>query len=226
MRYWAGIAEKRAEYLEKEPDILHAFQSLHAENSDIVGWLRMEDARIDYPVMQTKDAPEYYLRRNFDREYAVSGTPFVDSRCEVVPVQGFNTIIYAHNTTFFWLYQRGVDRGYYAKDQYLRFDTLVETGLYQVAAAFYADATDAKILYEWDAEDAQAYTFYNYLEIDSPAGFRKYMDGITENRLFDTDVVITMDSHILTLVCCALEPYSGIPENGRFVLIAKRVEES
>ena len=47
--------------------VLPRYADLAAENPDMVGWLTIEAAGIDYPVMQTPGDNEYYLRRGFDR---------------------------------------------------------------------------------------------------------------------------------------------------------------
>ena len=56
---------------------------LYAQNSDLVGWIRVDGTRIDYPVMQTPDNPEYYLHRDFNKEYSDSGTPFLDANSRI-----------------------------------------------------------------------------------------------------------------------------------------------
>lgn len=60
----------------------NGIESLIAENSDCIGWLRISGTKIDYPVMQTKGNPQYYLRRDFNKQYSYMGTPFMDSRCD------------------------------------------------------------------------------------------------------------------------------------------------
>lgn len=64
-------------------------------NSDCIGWLRISGTKIDYPVMQTKDNPQYYLRRDFYKQYSYLGTPFMDSRCDIN--YDNNLIVYGHN---------------------------------------------------------------------------------------------------------------------------------
>ena len=224
--YWRGVAARRARTEDQnwtQQDMAPRFQSLYAQNSDIVGWLSAPDVGVNYPVMQTPDAPEYYLDRDFDRQKTKTGAPFADYRCQVTPDQGFNTVIYAHDTMLFQLNQYTYLKNYYAQHPYLRFDTLTETGYYEVAAAFYADATGARLLDPWDPDDPQAYEPYNYLEVDSLQGFQKFCDAIRQRQLFPTDVSISPRSRILTLLCCATEPFSGIPDNnGRLVVIAVR----
>ena len=48
-----NLIQRRIGYLEE-------FQPLQKLNSDIVGWIRVPNTRIDYPAVQTKDN-EYYL---------------------------------------------------------------------------------------------------------------------------------------------------------------------
>ena len=50
-------------------------------NEDIVGWIRIKDTSIDYPIMQSADN-EYYLQRNCRREFATAGSIFLDYRNE------------------------------------------------------------------------------------------------------------------------------------------------
>ena len=52
-------------------------QKLHEINNDIVGWIQIDNSNIDYPVMQTKESPNYYLRKNFYKQYSYLGTPYL-----------------------------------------------------------------------------------------------------------------------------------------------------
>ncbi len=66
-----------------------------AINPDYVGWIRVEGADIDYPVVLGADN-EKYLTISFSGEENKLGAIFMDSRC----VAGFDaphTIIYGHN---------------------------------------------------------------------------------------------------------------------------------
>lgn len=76
--------------------MLPAFAELYKQNSDIVGWITIGGTSVDYPVMQTKENPEFYLRRNFEKEYSNNGLPFVDARCEVEPASDI-IYLYGHN---------------------------------------------------------------------------------------------------------------------------------
>ena len=74
----------------------HDLAALQAENPDCVGWLTIPDTPVDYPVMFTPDEPERYLRRDFYRNRASGGTPFLDGRSQP-QAEWKNLIIYGHN---------------------------------------------------------------------------------------------------------------------------------
>ena len=62
---------------ETENSLLAVYRALAEQNADMVGWIRIEGTTIDYPVMQTPDDFNFYLRRNFDKEYSNLGTPYL-----------------------------------------------------------------------------------------------------------------------------------------------------
>ena len=79
-------------------EVLPRYRSLYEQNPDLIGWLRIDGTGIDLPVVQTPGDNEYYLRRGFDRFYAVGGTLFLDERCSVEPdAPTDNWLIYGHN---------------------------------------------------------------------------------------------------------------------------------
>ena len=63
----------------EKDQLLDVYAEFHKQNSDFVGWISLEGTSLDYPIMQTIDAPEYYLRRDFNKNYSLAGTPFLDS---------------------------------------------------------------------------------------------------------------------------------------------------
>ena len=47
--------------------IIGKYVPIWQKNNDLIGWIRIDGTKIDFPVMQTPDDPEYYLRRDFNR---------------------------------------------------------------------------------------------------------------------------------------------------------------
>ena len=83
------------EHTPEPPPILVDFETLQADNSDVVGWIYSPDTPINYPVVQAKDN-KTYLRRDFYGDYLYSGSIFVDSRNRPITKET-NFLIYGHN---------------------------------------------------------------------------------------------------------------------------------
>ncbi|MDR1560096.1 MAG: class B sortase [Clostridiales bacterium] len=64
-------------------------------NEDVTAWIRVPNSRIDYPVVHGADN-SYYLNHDIQKQKAVGGSLFVDSR-NSKGFADFNTIIYGHN---------------------------------------------------------------------------------------------------------------------------------
>ena len=80
----------------EDKTILPELTELYRQNDDLVGWICVEDTNINYPVMQTVDNPNYYLKRGFDKEYSSYGCPYVQEDCDVLKPSD-NLVIYGHH---------------------------------------------------------------------------------------------------------------------------------
>ena len=118
---------------EVQNTILAKYESLYRQNSDMIGWIKIEDTNINYPVMQTEiNNPTFYINRNFEKKESISGTPFIDSRCTL---KSENIIIYSHNMkngTMFGELTKYKDEEYYQKHRVIIFDTIYEEREYAV----------------------------------------------------------------------------------------------
>ena len=70
--------------------------ALYKENNDFVGWITIKGTNIDYPVMQNKKDEQFYLHRNFYKEYDFAGTPFCAAIADVDKPSD-NILIYGHH---------------------------------------------------------------------------------------------------------------------------------
>ena len=95
LRQQTEVKEKNEDSSKEILSVSSGFSELKKTNDDLVGWLTIEGTPIDLPIMFTPEFPEYYLRRNFNKDYSISGTPFIDERCILEP-QSSNIIIYGH----------------------------------------------------------------------------------------------------------------------------------
>ena len=58
------------------------YQALLNENADCIGWLKIDETDISYPVVQGKDN-EFYLHHDFQKNYAICGTLMLDCRNDI-----------------------------------------------------------------------------------------------------------------------------------------------
>ena len=64
-------------------DILAKYKGLYLQNEDMVGWIAIDGTGINYPVMQSRNSPNFYLKHNFEKEYSDLGTPYVQEDCDI-----------------------------------------------------------------------------------------------------------------------------------------------
>lgn len=69
--------------------------ALREVNEDVVGWIRIPDTKIDYPLMQGEDN-DYYLNHTWERSSNSVGSIFLEYR-NSPDLMDYNTIIYGHN---------------------------------------------------------------------------------------------------------------------------------
>ena len=61
----------------EEKTLLPELAELFGQNGDLVSWISIADTNINYPVMQSVNEPNFYLKHGFDKEYSEYGCPYV-----------------------------------------------------------------------------------------------------------------------------------------------------
>ena len=119
--------------------VLEDFEPLLQKNKNITGWITIEGTKIDYPVMKSLNGNgDYYLTHNFDQEKDKNGALFMDDRCDIMKPT-VNWIIYGHNMKsgkMFGSLDNYKSEDFYDKHRQIRFDTIYETGIYDVMYVF------------------------------------------------------------------------------------------
>ncbi|MGM9600693.1 MAG: class B sortase [Faecousia sp.] len=195
---------------ETEPAGLSAYETygaVYEQNHDFVGWIRIEGTNIDYPVMQTPDNPDFYLKHGFDKEYSAYGVPYMQENC--VLGQSDNLVIYGHhmnNGSMFADLCKYTDKDFYAEHKTIRFDTLSEFGEYEIVAVF------KTVAYSEDG-----FKYYHFVD-GNEEEFDSYIAKCRELALYDTGVTAEYGDQLITLSTCE---YSRT--NGRMVVVAKKI---
>ena len=118
------------------------FDSLHAVNEDVAGWIWLEDTVVNYPVLHSKKNNDEYLYTTYDGKQNSSGSIFADYRNNVGFVDD-NTVLYGHNMKnggMFAFLTKMTGQEYY--DAHKEFYILTPEGnrRYEVISVFRVDA--------------------------------------------------------------------------------------
>ena len=196
-----------------EKKILKKFEKLYEKNSDIAGWLTIDGTTIDYPVMYTPDDNDYYLHLDFDKNWSDPGTPFIDTNCRPFDDRTDNVLIYGHNMKSGVMFRELLqyeDESFYKKHKNIKFDTLYETGTYEVIGAFRSEI--------YPDDDTEHYHYYEFFNAADKAEFDEYIDFVKSNTSYDSGVTAEYGDELITLSTCASHT-----EDGRFVVVARRI---
>ncbi len=205
-----GVTIHYTEEEEVELEVLEEYQTLYNKNKKLIGWLKIDDTIIDYPVMQTVNN-EYYLDHNFNQEYDKNGSLFLDKDCDVVR-RNTNLIIYGHHMKsgkMFGSLNSYSNEEYGKKHALIQFDTIYEKGTYEVMYVFRSRIYN---------EDEVVFKYYQFLDAASEAEFNSNMQEMAALSLYDTGVTARYGDELLTLSTC-----DSSETDGRFVVVAKRV---
>ena len=193
------------------PDVLDEYKTLYSKNKKLIGWLKIDDTNIDYPVMQTENN-EYYLDHNFNQEYDKNGSLFLDCDCSVYP-RSTNLIIYGHHMksgNMFGNLQKYAKESYGKEHAIIQFDSIYEKAVYQVMYVFRSQVY---------SEDDIVFKYYQFIDANSEEEFNSYMREMAAMSLYDTGVTASFGDSLLTLSTC-----DSSQTDGRFVVVAKRIK--
>ncbi|HBV82417.1 MAG TPA: SrtB family sortase [Lachnospiraceae bacterium] len=192
------------------PDILPEYKKIHQKNQKLIGWVKIDDTIIDYPVMQTVNN-EYYLDHNFNQEEDRNGCIFMDYQCDVIKGCD-NMILYGHHMKsgkMFGTLNKYSEESYYEEHPIIQFDTIYEKGKYQVMYVF-----RSKVYSEEDV----TFKYYQFINAASEMEFNSYLNEMAALSLYDTGVVASYGDKLLTLSTCDYQE-----KKGRFVVVAKKI---
>ena len=196
------------EAAEPEMTAFEKYAEVFAQNDDLIGWISVPGTRIDYPVMQTKDSPDFYLKHAFDKSYSNYGVPYAAENCDADISD--NMVLYGHhmsNGSMFSDLCKYENEDFYREHKAICFDTLGGYGEYEVIAAF-----------KTIAYSESGFKYYHFVNAESEAAFDEYIAKCKELSLYDTGVSAEYGDKLITLSTCE---YSQT--NGRMVVVAKKV---
>lgn len=201
------VVEATSSYI---PNVmLPEFQELYNQNSDIVGWLKIDGTRIDYPIMQNQQDPQYYLNHGFDKEKNKNGLPFLD---EYSHIDDSNILlIHGHHMKSGAMFADLVKykkESYYKEHTTIQFTTLYEQEEYEIVAVILS-----KVYNKTD----DVFKYYQIEHIETPIEFDLYVQNIEQLALYNTGVTAQYGDKLIVLSTCE---YSN--ENSRLAVVARK----
>ena len=178
-------------------------QKLYEKNNDIIAWIRIENTNIDYPIMQTKNNPNYYLRRNFYKQYSYMGTPYLAENCDINTSN--NLIVYGHHilgTKMFGELEKYRKKDFYNNHKTIKLFTLEENREYEIISVF-TTIVDT------------GFKYYDFINTNNEKEFDTFVSKCRELSFYNTENNIISSNKLLTLSTC---DYSS--KNARLVIVA------
>lgn len=186
-------------------------------NDEIVGWVQINDTKIDYPVLWHKGddiTSQYYLNHNYKKEYDSYGTIFLDYRC-TQGTDSKNVIMHGHHMNDGSMFGNLMSYGgtsanldFYKEQPTIRFDTPKTNGTYKIISVFKTNTLSSQG------------EFFNYMigNFQNEKDFMNYVYKVRVRSLINCPVTVNEDDELITLSTCSYE-YT----NFRTVVVARRV---
>lgn len=176
--------------------------SLKIENKDLIGWIKIDNSNINYPVMQNGN---YYLRRNFYKNYSKLGTPYLADYCNIKTSDILT--IFGHHINQGYMFAdllKYQNYDYYKSHKYIKFYTIED---YQTIENIYEVCFAFKV-------KAQNYSYYSYTRFYDENDLKEFVENCRRLSFYNTDTIFDYGNQFITLSTCE---YSQ--DNGRMIVI-------
>lgn len=193
--------------------ILTEYAGLYEMNPDMVGWIKIEGTKVDYPVMQTPNNTDYYLDKSFDKAYSSHGCIYAREVCDV-NLPSDNITIYGHNMldgSMFAALHKYESKDFWEENRLIVFDTLKERHVYEIFAVF---KTSANI--------GEGFSYHKFVDAANEKEFDDFVStckDLGKKYYYDTGITPKYGDKLICLSTCE---YS-LGDNGRLVVAAVRI---
>ncbi|MDW7670972.1 MAG: class B sortase [Bacillota bacterium] len=188
-------------------EVTPAIAALQDINPEVVGWIRIAETAIDYPIVQGSDN-QYYLDHDWKKEKNRSGAIFMDYRNDPDALTNAetHTILYGHHMRDGSMFKQLVaykDPAFLKDHPLILIQDQYETHYYEIFSV-YVSTSD----------------FY-YIETNfaTPMDYVMFIKQLQTNSMHQSDQLLTSHDRLLTLSTCTYE-YN----DARFVVHARHVD--
>lgn len=196
------------ENIENQEERKIDINKLYEENKDIVGWLKIDSTTINYPIMQNINDPNYYLHRDFYKNYSSYGTPYMAKQCNL---NSDNIVIYGHhmkNNKMFGELEKYKSKDFYNNHKIITFTTLEKEYSYEIFAVF-----------KTTVYTKNTFRYYENINFENKKMYNDFINICKDKSLYQTDIEIKDKEKLITLSTCE---YSN--KNSRLVIVARKIK--
>lgn len=165
------------------------FDELLKQNDQTVGWIKVSNTNINFPIVQSNDN-SFYLKHNFSKKYNSAGWIFADCTNNFDTLDK-NTIIYGHNR------QNG---------------TMFSNLKYLLKTNWFEDSTNKSFIFNTPNNKyiAQIFSVYkinkNKLTVsnsfDSEESFNQFISDCKQTSIYDFGLDVSYRDNVITLCTC------------------------
>ncbi|MFJ5765440.1 class B sortase [Lysinibacillus sp. NPDC093210] len=182
------------------------FHDLLAVNNRIVGWISVDNTKLNNPILHA-DNNEFYLNHNYKDRQSRAGSVFMDYRNDALDISR-NTILYGHamkDGTMFGSLKNYLNQDYANAHRTIYLDTLYEGYDVEVFAAY----------------ETTIDFYYIETEFKTDEDFIQFIGEVQKRSTIDMNVDVGPDDKIITLSTCK---DSVMSDDHRFVVQGKLVK--
>lgn len=191
-----------------EPSIREEYKELYETNNDMVGWLQIENTKINYPVLQTPTNPNYYIDHNYDKQSSKHGAIYAWGDADVNEPSD-NITIFGHNMadgSMFAALGAYTTKSVWENNPMIFFNTLYEYHTYKIFAVF---KTSANL--------GEGFSYHKFVD-GSEAEFNEFVKTCKDLSFYDTGITPQYGDKLICLSTCEYTL-----DNGRLVVAAVRI---
>ncbi len=180
------LIEKSIEKIDNK----HKINYSKINNEDVVGWIIMNQNKINYPILKSNDN-NFYLTRDYNKKHNQSGSIFMDYRNN--DFKDKNTVIYGHSMldgTMFGSLREMFKKGYFdtKNNNYIKiYDLNSKEITYQIFSYYIIDTENYYITTTFTTEEQ----------------YKIFIDKITKRSYKNFNIKIDTTNQILTLSTCS-----------------------
>ena len=193
-----------------ENGMLIEYGTMKKENyPDLAGWIRIDGTKIDYPVMQTPETPNFYLDHDADGNASAWGAIYAREECDLNEPSD-NVTLYGHTMkdgSMFAVLHDYIDKTTWENNPLIFLDTLYEYRVYKIFAVF---ATSANV--------GEGFTYHNMIEAENEEDFNNFISTCKNLSYYETGITPQYGDKVICLSTCE---YTH--DNGRLVVAAVRI---